>query len=121
MPKATNKEKVLAALLEQPTVTAAAQACGLSHATVYRFLQDPGFKREYRSARAAIVETAVSRLQSLTGAAIDTLERNLNCDNKAVEVRTAQIILENAVAGIGLGDLLERVEALEHDDKESIY
>lgn len=76
-------------------------------------MKDEGFVSEYRQARKGILENTVARLQSLTVSAIDTLERNLNCENPGVETRTAAIILEQGIKGLETLDLENRIESLE--------
>jgi hypothetical protein len=60
-----------------------------------------------------VVERAVAELQAACGEAVETLKRNLTCENPAVEIRAAQIILEQGIKGVELMDLQERVERLE--------
>ena len=117
MPKQTNKGKALAALLANSSIRDAAKDCRLSEETLYRFLRDPAFLKEYRDAGRQTVENAISRIQQTTSDAVETLQRNLHCESPAVEVRTAQIILENAIKGVEMLDILERVEALELQTK----
>lgn len=114
MPKQTNKEKALIALLETASIVEAAGVCGLSQETLYRYLRDKDFLKDYRSARRATVESAITQIQKATAEAVETLCKNLHCENPAVEVRAAQIILENAVKGVELIDVIERLEILEN-------
>lgn len=114
MAKRTNKDRALIALLEHNSIRDAATACRLSEETIYRYLRDADFLRDYREARRQTVENAISRLQAATSEAVLTLERNLHCESPAVEVRTAQIILENAIKGVELIDLIDRLERLEN-------
>ena len=114
--KRSNKDKALIALLGSNSIRDAAKACGLSEVTIYRYLNDQDFRREYREARRQSVENAIGQMQRLTADAADTLERNLHCENPAVEVRTAQIIMENAIKGTELIDILDRLETLENDN-----
>jgi hypothetical protein len=112
--KLTRKhEQAIAALLSTPSIPAAAKVVGIGEATLWRWLQLPDFQAAYRAARRQVVERAVSELQAATGEAVEALKRNLHCENPAVEIRAAQIILEQAVRGIELIDLQERVERLE--------
>ena len=112
--KLTRKqEQAIAALLSTPTLKDAAQASGVSEVSLWRWMQLPEFQAQYRTARRQIVERAVSELQAATGEAVETLKRNLHCEQASVEIRAAQIILEQAVKGVELIDLQERVEALE--------
>lgn len=113
MPKQTNKEKALVALLNTRSIRDAAKASRLSEETLYRFLRDTEFLTEYREARRQSVENAIGLLQRSTTEAAETLTRNLHCENPAVEVRTAQIIIETALKGIDTLDILERIERLE--------
>ena len=115
MPKESNKEKALTALLNSSSIADAAQKCGLTDRTLYRYLDDAEFKKEYRAARRALVENSISRIQSATGEAVETLKKNLHCENPSVEVRAAQIILDNALKGVEIIDILERLEVLEDE------
>ena len=85
----------------------------MAEVTLWRWLQLPDFQASYRTARRQVVERAVSELQAACGEAVETLKRNLHCENPAVEIRAAHIILEQSVSGIELMDLQERVERLE--------
>ncbi len=112
--KLTRKqEQAIAALLQHRTIADAARASGISEKTLWRWLQLPDFAAAYRAARRQVVERAVSELQAACGEAVETLKRNLHCENPAVEIRAAQIILEQAIKGVELMDLQERIERLE--------
>lgn len=113
MAKQTNKEKVLTALLNTSSISEAAKVSGLSEPTLYRYLQDKSFVADYRDARRKIVENSITQLQQAAGDAVETLKRNMNCDNPSVEVRAAQIILDSAYKGVELIDIVERLEVLE--------
>jgi hypothetical protein len=116
--KTANKEKALSALLESATITDAAQKCGLSDKTLRRYLEDEEFQNEYRVARRLVFEQNIVRLQSLHAGAVDTLERNLNCENPSVEVRAAQIVIESSRKDFETLDILQRLEILENEHFE---
>jgi hypothetical protein len=92
---AKNTQKALAALLNTSSVRDAATQSGLSEETLYRYLRDEDFKNEYKTAQLAVVESAVSALQQAANEAVETLRRNLTCDNPQAEIRAAQLILDN--------------------------
>ncbi len=115
--KTANKEKVLSVLLESATITDAAKKCGLNEKTLRRYLGDAEFQKEFRSARRSVFEQNIIRLQSLHAGAIDTLERNLNCENPSVETRCAQIVIESTRKDFETLDVLSRLEALEALEK----
>lgn len=118
--KTANREKALAALLESATITDAANKCGLNEKTLRRYLEDAEFQKEFRAARRAVFEQNIVRLQSLHAGAVDTLERNLNCENPSVEVRAAQIIIEGNRKDFETLDILERLEKIEDEHQKQI-
>ena len=108
------------ALLNSASVTDASKQSGLSERTLYRFLEDVEFKAEYRAARRVVFEQNIVRLQSLHAGAVDTLERNLNCENPSVEVRAAQIVIESNRKDFETFDILARLEMLENEYQKQI-
>ena len=107
------EEAAIAGLLSEPTIAGAAAKAGVSESTLVRWLQEPDFKAKHRAARRSVVETAIGRLQQAATEAVDTLARNLSCGTPAVEVGAAKAVLDQAIKGVELIDLAERVEALE--------
>ena len=118
--KTTNREKALSALLECSTITDAANKCGLNEKTLRRYLEDAEFQKEFRAARRVLFEQNIVRLQSLHAGAVDTLERNLTCENPSVEVRAAQIIIEGSRKDFETLDILERLEKIEDEHQKQI-
>jgi hypothetical protein len=115
MPKDTNKEKALAALIETSSIREAAKVSGMGEATFYRYLQDREFLTEYRTLRRTMIENAISQFQQTASEAIRTLKDNLHCENPAIAVRASQIILEFAFKGLETTDILERLEKIEDE------
>jgi hypothetical protein len=107
------EDAALAALLSEPTIEAAATKAGISEPTLWRWLAEPSFKSRYRDARRQVVEHAISGLQQAAGEAVEALRRNLQCGVPASEIAAAKAIIDQAVKGVELVDLAERVEALE--------
>ena len=118
--KTANREKALTALLESATITDAAKSCGLNEKTLRRYLEDAEFQKEFRTARRLVFEQNINRLQSLHAGAVDTLERNLNCENPSVEVRAAQIIIEGTRKDFETLDILTRLEKIEDEHQKQI-
>ena len=107
------QEAAIAALLSTSVMKDAAAQVGISDVTLWRWLQLPEFEAAYRAARRQVVERAITELQAAASVAVETLKRNLHCEQPNVEIRAAQIVLEQAVKGVELIDLQERVERLE--------
>lgn len=119
MPKQTNKEKALIALLECVTVRAAAKQCGLSEATLYLYLKDENFKKEYKEARKLIFDENVRELQQLHSKAIETIDRELdNLKYPSVAVRAAAIVIEQTRKDFESTEILERLEVIEDELKK---
>jgi DNA-binding MurR/RpiR family transcriptional regulator len=120
MARETNKEKVLAALIETNSIRAASQLSQVSESTIYRFLKDKEFLTEYRDLRLKTVEMTVARLQALTSEATETLQRNLHSENAQAEIRAASVILDNSFRGVEFLDLVQRIKELEYVAREQI-
>ena len=107
------EDRALAALLAEPTIVQAATTAGISESTLARWLAEPSFRARHREARRQVVEQAISALQRATGEAVEALRLNLTCGVPAAEISAAKAIIEQAIKGVELVDLAERVEALE--------
>jgi hypothetical protein len=106
-------DQAVAALLESATIAEAAAKAKISLRTLMAWLKESAFLRLYRDARRQIVEASVARLQRASGKAVRRLVHNLRCGNPAAENAAARLILDHAVGGVELLDLVQRVEELE--------
>ena len=112
------QEKALAALLVSPTIGEAAKTAGVGETTLFRWLQEPAFQEAYRAARLQVLSAATMQLRQATGAAVDTLKRNLTCGNAGAEIRAAATILEMAYKSAEVEELAARIDELETLFKE---
>lgn len=64
---------VLAALLANPTIKAASQACGVSEKQIRVRLGQPAFKKKYDTARRELLEQTTAYVQGALTEAIDKL------------------------------------------------
>lgn len=101
-------------LLTYGSVRETAKATGISEATLYRYLKEPEFKEAIREGRREVMEASIARLQNAQLEAVETLVRNLRCESPSVEVRTAQIILEQSQKAYENSEILQRIEELEN-------
>ena len=113
-------ETALAALLAHPTVAEAAKAAKVSQATLWRYMRDAKFSAHYAEARADVTKHLIMRLTSAsTSAARVLLEVAEDTTAPAsARVSAARTIIEQALRGAELRDLMERIEALETMQKE---
>ncbi len=110
-----NQERAISALLVHPTMAKAAAAAGVGEVTLWRWLQIPEFKEQYRLARREAVSQAVGHLQgacSVAVVALTDISQDVNCPASA-RVSAARTVLELALKGVELEDLAVRVEELE--------
>ena len=111
-----NQERTIAALLVHPTMAKAATAAGVGEVTLWRWMQIPEFKEQYRLARREAASQAVGHLQGACSVAVLALTdilQDVNCPASA-RVSAAKTVLELALKGVELEDLAVRVEELEH-------
>ncbi len=90
-----------------------AKKAKISESSLSRYLKDELFLSKWRELRAQAVEQAVARMQSLTLAAVETLNQNLTSGNRPSEVRTAISIIRDSVAAIETFDLSARIARIE--------
>src|SRR5215212_10863356 len=89
------QEKAIVALIASKTLEEAAQRCGVSPRTLYRWQhEDVLFQTEYRHARRAALDSAIAGLQAGAAEAVTTLRRALEDRSVNVRVRAALGILE---------------------------
>ena len=100
-------DALVTALAAGQTVTEAARRAGLSERTAYRRLAEPDMQRRVREVRAATFARTLGLLSDATAAAVETLVRNLDAVQPAVQVRAAVAVLEQATK-LRAGDELER-------------
>jgi len=109
------KETAIAALISSPTLQSAAKIIGVNEATLWKWLQEPRFKADYRDARREVVAHAIAQLQNTCGVAVLTLEA-VATDEEApasARVSAARAILDNSVKAVELENVVSRIEALE--------
>jgi hypothetical protein len=106
--KLTRKqEDAIAALLDAPTVAAAAGKAGIGERTLRRWMKIPEFLSAFRRERRRAVESAVGRIQAGTGLAVDTLLAVARDGAKDGDrVRAAIALLDHGFRGVEQGDVL---------------
>ena len=109
------KEKAIAALLTTDTVEQAASVAGIAESTLYRWLREPVFLEQYRKARKAAVDQAISTLQERANKAAKALI-DIAEDQEmppSTRVAAAREILQTSIKGVERDDFEARIEALE--------
>jgi len=108
------QKKGLAAMLTQPTLTAAAQAAGTSEKTLYRWLALPAFAAELKARQAGIIDAAAGRLVQGLAQALDTLsELMTTAESESVRRAAASEWLANCLTIRQETELEKRLTELE--------
>ncbi len=113
---AENKDElIIAALISNPTVKAAAAACGVSETAIYDRLRKDEFKKRYAEARYQLIEQSTAFMQGLVGEATAKMRDIMNDPNAApqVQLNAADSILRNSFKLTEQTDILTRLDALE--------
>ena len=110
---ARTQERAITALLAHSRLEDAARDAGISRSTLCRMLQGAAFQEAFRLARRQVLDAAISRLQAVTGAAVEALSRNLTCRKASIEVAAARAVLDHATRSVELFELEDRVRQLE--------
>jgi hypothetical protein len=106
------QERLIAELLTQPTVTAAATAAGVSESTARIWMKRPAFRDAYRQAREAVLERVVARLLAVSDKAVAAIESCLDSNKPAVRLRAALGAIDRALRGADTLDLAEELRQL---------
>lgn len=96
--KTISDEQIIAALLANGTIQAAAEAVGLSPRTIYDRMNGGDFQALYKAAKADLIRAAVFNLNNQVQAAINTVIEVMQDENNnpAIRLQAAQTILNNA-------------------------
>lgn len=114
MPK-VNREKLLAALVNCNTKAEAARIAGVTTKTIYAYLRDPAFKKEYEEAKRHLILDASDQIQRSLAPSITALNEIATDPEagKTARVQAARSILEYGIRLAEYTDHEARIKALE--------
>jgi transposase-like protein len=108
------KEAAIAALLSCDTVQEAADQVGVGRRTLFRWLQDGDFKRQYQEAKQAVLFETVKNLTTASTATVDILHHTLiNSKSDHAKIAAARMILDFAFKGMEYESITMAIEDLE--------
>ncbi|MDX2032636.1 MAG: hypothetical protein SF339_18315 [Blastocatellia bacterium] len=101
--------------MSEPTTRAAAKAAGVSEATIWRWLSEPGFAAAHQEARGRLLEGVLTRLQAVAGDAVSTLADVMADPNAGASARVsaARAVLEMALRAKAELEIENRLRTLE--------
>ena len=108
-------EVVIAALLNEPTVSKAAEKCGLSQRQIYERMKTKNFKEEYHQAKRSILEAVTNGLQTRLTAATETAIQIMQDKETSPQTRlnACNLIFHQCQKLTETIDILDRIESLE--------
>lgn len=114
--KVISDEQLIAAIISNGTIKAAAAAVGVSERSVYNRMNNGEFIALYKSAKVDLIRGAVINLNNHIQSAVDTIADIMNdkSNNAAVRLQAAQTILNNA------GKFAQRLSAEEQGVTQQI-
>ena len=117
--RSREQEQFIAALLNCPTVEAAAEAVGIGNVTATQWREDSAFAEQYREATREAMREAAALLQGAAREAVGTLRAvQSEGESEAARVSAARTILEMAVKAADLEDVQQRLDSLEQTLQE---
>jgi len=113
------RDRAVLALLSEKTITAAAKMAGVNESTLRRWLaEDEAFQAAHAAARQASFEAGISRVQALTGKAIDTLDELLDAtDHPNVRLGAARTVAELGIHQHDADTILRKLTEIETSER----
>lgn len=107
--------RAIEALLQEPTILAAAKKSGVGQATLFRWLNDPQFAGAYKEARGRMLEGTLTSLQSASADAVKCLREVINDTTAQVTARVSasKTILDLSIKAREIFELEDRITYLE--------
>lgn len=112
---ARKDELIIAALISNPTVRAAATACGVSETQIYARLRQPAFKAKYDNARRDLLAQSTAYIQGMVSDAVRKMYDVMNDPNASqqVQLNAAEAITRNSLKLTEQADILAQIAELQ--------
>ena len=107
-------ELIIAALISNPTVAAAATACGVSKTQIHARLRNAAFKEKYDAARREVLEHSAAYIQGMVSEAIQKMRDIMNDPDASqqVQLNAAEAITRNSLKLTEQADILAQLAEL---------
>jgi molybdenum-dependent DNA-binding transcriptional regulator ModE len=119
--KSRQREQLVLALMQQPSLQKAAASIGISAVTAWRISKTAEFQEEYRLARREAVQQSFGRLQQGSGAAATILMKIMldPANPAASRVRAADRVMQHSQSHLETEDFEQRLRRLEEAAAEN--
>jgi hypothetical protein len=105
--------RAIAAILDAPSMEAAARRARVGRTTLYTWLREPAFRDELMRRQGEIFDAALARLKCLVGDAVEGLGELVDADSESVKRAACCDILDAALKVKELHEVDERLTAIE--------
>jgi len=105
--------RAIAAILDSPSMDAAAKHARVGRTTLYTWLRDAAFRGELTRRQAEVFDTALSRLKCLVGDAVQGLGDLVGYADERVKRSACRDVLDVALKVKELHEIEERLAAIE--------
>ncbi len=114
------RDRAILALLSEKSIPEAAAKCKIGERTLHRWLtSDAAFKAAYSEARQAAFEAGMSRVQALTGKAVDTLDELLDAEKYPnVRLGAARTVAELSIHQHDAETILKKLDEIETQQRQ---
>jgi len=113
------RDKAILALLSEKNIPKAAATSGVGVRTLHKWLtEDEAFQADYTAARQATFEAGMSRVQALSGKAIETLDELLGeKDHPNVRLGAARTVAELSIHQHDAETILRKLDEIEAEQR----
>ncbi len=113
--KVNHRDDAIAAIVANPTIKAAAAACGVTEKTMHAWLNEPDFAKKVRQAQEEIAREGIRRVMNTIGTALDVLEEVATNKegNPGTRVSAAKALLDQYMRAYEMDIVQRRLDALE--------
>ena len=113
------RDRAILALLSEKSIPEAAAKCRIGERTLHRWLtSDAAFQAAYSEARQAAFEAGMSRVQALTGKAVDTLDELLDAkEYPNVRLGAARTVAELSIHQHDAETILRKLDEIEAEQR----
>jgi len=109
----TKKEKAIEALGHGLSITDASAKSGVTRKTVYRWLDDEGFKNSVLERQNQVLERVSRRLSALSLQSLEVLSELMESENENIRLKASSAVLSRFTEILEMLRLEKRIEVLE--------
>ena len=105
--------RAITAILDTPSMDAAAKRARVGRTTLYTWLRDPAFRDELTRQQGEVFDTALARLKCLAGDAVKGLGDLIKAQSESVKRAACRDILDAAFKVKEINEIEERLAEIE--------